>query len=86
MFFVYILRDKISGKNYTGYTANLKQRIGQHFSGDVHTTHRMSTIELIYYEAFNNVQDAREREKYLKTTRGKRTLKIMLKYTFGAFV
>lgn len=82
MFYVYILISKDNGKIYTGFTHDLKARIRQHFSGDVHTTHRMGEIELIYYEAFNNEKDAREREYYLKTTKGKRTLKLMLKNTF----
>lgn len=86
MFYVYILRSKRDGRVYTGFSHNLKTRISQHFAGDVHTTHRMGEIELIYYEAFKNEKDAREREIYLKTTKGKRTLKLMLKHTYGAFV
>ncbi len=84
MFYVYILKSKDNGKVYTGFTHNLKARIRQHFAGDVHTTHRMGELELVFYEAFVNEKDAREREGYLKTTKGKRTLKLMLKNTFEA--
>lgn len=34
---------------------------------------------LVFYEAFAAKQDAVRREKYLKSTKGKRTLKLMLK-------
>lgn len=86
MFYVYLLRSNRDGKIYTGYTNNLKRRVQQHLSHDVHTNRRMGIIELIYYEAFTNKQDAKEREGYLKTTQGKRTLKLMLKHTFAAIV
>ena len=38
----------------------------------------MKNVELIHYEAYKSQTDARRREKYLKTTQGKRMLKIML--------
>jgi putative endonuclease len=81
MYYVYLLRSKRDGKIYTGYSADLKRRVQQHLRGEVHTTHRMGEIRLIYYEAFISKEDAMEREKYLKTTKGKRTVKLMLKYT-----
>jgi putative endonuclease len=86
MYYVYILRSQRDGKLYTGYSANLKRRIQEHKQKKTHTTARMGKISLIYYEAFISEKDARDREKYLKTTQGKRTLKLMLKYTFAPFV
>ena len=83
MFYVYILRSLRDEKLYTGYTGNLKRRIQEHFRGDVHTTHRMGELQLIYFEGFINKLDAQERERYLKTTKGKRTLKIMMKHTMA---
>ena len=85
MHYVYVLKDK-KNKLYTGYSSDLKRRLQEHKQGHVHTTYRMDTVQLIYYEAFTDKIDAHEREKYLKTTQGKRTLKIMLKHTFAAFV
>jgi putative endonuclease len=83
MYYVYILRSKKNSRIYTGFSSDLKRRISEHKQGKVHTTARMGDVELIYYEAFQNEQDAREREVYLKTTQGKRTLKIMLKHAFA---
>jgi putative endonuclease len=81
MYYVYLLRSTSEGKIYTGYTSDLKRRVREHFSQRVHTTHRMGEIKLIYYEAFTSKEDATKREKYLKTTKGKRAVKLMLKYT-----
>lgn len=79
MYYVYILKSLETGKMYIGFSSNLKQRVKQHLHGQVHTTRRMGRIELVFYEAFKLEIDARHREKYFKTTKGKRALKIMLK-------
>ena len=86
MYYVYILRSKENGKIYTGFTKDLKSRIKAHFKKGVHTTKRMGKIELIFYEAFASEKDARRREIYLKTTKGKRALKLMLRNSLGAIV
>ena len=83
MYYVYILRSQRDGKLYTGFSVDLKRRIQEHKQKKTHTTARMGEIKLIYYEAFISEKDAKEREKYLKTTQGKRTLKLMLKHTFA---
>lgn len=86
MFYVYLLRSKLNGKIYTGYTGNLKERLRKHKNDQVYTTARMGNIELIYYEAYKDRRDAIQREKYFKTTKGKRTVRIMLKYSLGPIV
>ena len=84
MFYIYLLRSITNGKIYTGYTVDLKRRIKEHFRNEVHTTKRYKNIKLIYFEAYINKKDAMERENYLKTTKGKRTVKLMLKNTLSA--
>ena len=81
MYYVYLLRSKNSGKIYTGYTNNLRNRYKQHLEGKSFSTKSMGELELIFYEAFKSKKDALRREKYLKSTKGKRTVKIMLKYS-----
>ena len=83
MYYVYLLRGARDGKIYTGFTHDLRKRISEHFRGSVHTTLRMGDLKLIYYEAFISEADAREREGYLKTTKGKRTVRLMLKDTMA---
>ena len=86
MYYVYLLRSIQTGKIYAGYTTDLKRRLYEHQSNRVHTTLRMHDVELIFYEAFKNKQDAQEREKYLKTTKGKRAIKLMLQNTLAPVV
>ena len=88
MFYVYILQSSRNGDLYAGFSKDLKTRIKTHFRKEVHTTKRMGDIRLIFYEAYLSEKDARRREKYFKSTKGKRALKIMLSdsLNIGAFV
>lgn len=79
MYYVYILKSKKDNQLYTGYTHNLSKRIETHNKGDVSSTSLRLPVELIYYEACLNQQDATHREKYLKTSWGKRYIKNRLK-------
>jgi putative endonuclease len=79
MHYVYVLRSIKDGKNYAGYTKNLKLRFEQHQKGKVSSTKDRRPLELIYYEACLNQQDATRREKYLKTYYGKKYVKSRLK-------
>lgn len=78
-YYVYILRSLKDGKNYTGYTKNLKLRFEQHNNGLVESTKNRRPLVLIYFEGCLNQQDATHREKYLKTHYGKMFLKNRLK-------
>ncbi|MGB3478057.1 MAG: GIY-YIG nuclease family protein [bacterium] len=79
MFYTYVLKSKKYEKFYTGSTQDLRKRFKMHNSGQVNATKNMGPFVLIYYEACFNEQDARAREKYLKTGMGKRYLKNRLK-------
>ena len=68
-----------NAKLYVGYSANLQKRIAQHKAGEVFSTKNKLPLELIFYEAFADQSDAKRREMYLKTTAGKRALKLMFR-------
>lgn len=74
-YYTYILQSKKDGKNYAGYTKDLNLRFEQHQNGQVDSTKYRRPLELIYYEACLNQQDALKREKYFKTHYGKMFLK-----------
>ena len=76
-YYVYVLLEK-NRQLYTGFTADLKRRIDEHIRGKVVSTRNRGLLKLIYYEAYRNKRDAEKRERYLKTTKGKRTLKLQL--------
>jgi putative endonuclease len=81
MFHVYILLLN-NLQLYTGFTNDLKRRIAEHKNGKVDFTSKRLPIKLIHYEAYLLKKDAERREKYLKTTEGKRFLKQQLKELF----
>jgi len=81
MYFVYVLQSTTDSNLYVGYTLNLGQRIQAHNQGDVTSTKNRRPLKLIFYECYVDKGDALRREKYLKTTTGKRALKLMLKNT-----
>ena len=80
-YFVYVLLSKKDKKFYTGFTNNLTERINKHNSGKVASTHHRIPFELVYYEVSYNQKDALHRERYLKSTYGKRYIRNRL-YNF----
>lgn len=83
MHYVYVLRSIKDGRFYTGYTTNLKRRLTEHNAGKVFSTKHRSPFELIYYEACRHQEDALRRERYLKTTYGKRYIKSRIRGDLG---
>ena len=59
MHYIYLLRDKKNKSLYIGYSNNLEHRVRQHRL-------KNKNLELIYYEACLNEQEARTRERKLK--------------------
>ncbi|MBI4359779.1 MAG: GIY-YIG nuclease family protein [Candidatus Jacksonbacteria bacterium] len=66
MYYVYILRSIKERKLYIGFTGDLKRRFHEHKDGLVNSTKQWLPVELIYYEAYKDAKDARERERKLK--------------------
>ena len=79
MYYVYVLKSLTKDFVYVGYSANIKRRFEYHQNGYVKSTKLYQPFELVFYEAYKNMSDAKRREKYLKTDKGKSTLRIMLK-------
>jgi len=79
MYYIYILQSKKDKQFYVGYTDDLRSRLKLHNAGRVESTKYRLPLELVYYEACINQQDATHREKYLKTSWGKRYIKARLK-------
>ena len=71
--------NAFTGKEYTGYTTDLKQRLTDHFHGHSTNTSFRRPLILLFCEYFLSKNDATRREEYFKTSSGKRTLKIMLR-------
>ncbi len=82
MFYVYILQSLKDGKLYTGFAEDLRKRILKHNLGKVFSTKSRRPLRLIYLEVCLHKEDAKQREKYLKTGIGKRFIKDRLKHYF----
>lgn len=82
MYYTYVLHSAKDNKLYIGTTSNLRKRYQQHLNGEVFSTKGRLPLSLILYEAFIEQADAIRREKYFKTSPGKRTLRLMLRTYF----
>ncbi len=79
LYYVYVLQSEKDGNFYVGYTCNLKNRVGEHNNGKVRSTSYRRPLRLIYFEGCLNEKDVLHREKYLKTSWGKRYIKVRIK-------
>ena len=79
MFYVYVIQSQVDRDFYTGYTSDLKKRLRLHNQGKVESTKRRIPMVLVYYEVCLHKEDALNREKYLKTTYGRRYIRNRLK-------
>ena len=80
--YVYVIESTKDGNLYTGYTTNLIKRLKEHNQGLNFSTKPYKPWKLIYYEAGLNLNDAKRREQYFKTSQGHRLLKRRLKEYF----
>lgn len=78
-YYVYVLKSLVKDFIYVGFTTDLRKRFSEHNSGKEFSTKPYIPYELIHYEAYKNIRDAKRREAYFKTTKGKTTLRTMLK-------
>jgi len=75
MYFVYAIKSEKDRKIYVELSSNIQRRLFEHNSGYVFSTKGFRPWKLIYKEKVNNRQEARIREKYLKSGCGKELLK-----------
>ena len=71
-YYTYVLFSHKDGKRYVGWTNNLRRRIAEHNNGKNISTKSRLPLSLIYCEACLSEDDAKQREKYLKATVGRR--------------
>ena len=81
-YYVYVLQSLKIDWIYVGSTSDLKARFKSHNDGENLSTKGYKPFKLIFYEAYLNKSDALRREEYFKTTKGKTTLRVMLKEYF----
>ena len=77
--YVYALHSIKDGNLYIGYTTDLRRRFMEHNAKRSFATAPRAPFKLIYAEVCKNEDDAKRRENYLKTTQGRRFLKLRLR-------
>ena len=78
MFFVYILRNQ-KNNLYIGSTENVLKRLIRHNNGGSVWTRKRGPWKLIYHEKFTTRAEAEKREKQIKSYKGGRALKKLIK-------
>lgn len=78
--YTYVLKSRRDDEHYIGSTRDVRRRLAEHRASKSFATAYRLPIDLIYYEACLNVADAKQCEKYLKTTAGRRFLAKRLKH------
>ena len=86
MFYYVYLILLSNGKIYSGYSSDLKRRYQEHLNGKVNSTKKYRPHVLIFYEAFLNQRDAERRERYFKSAKGKKMIRVILREYFAAIV
>ena len=69
-FYIYILATKRNGTLYLGVTSDIVKRVWQHKNGLVEGfTNKYGIKRLVYYEIYEDAENAIKREKQLKKWR-----------------
>ncbi len=72
---VYVLKSHKFEKSYVGLTQNIERRLKEHNSGKSNYTKKYLPWSMIYSEECDNLIEARKREKYFKSSVGRKFLK-----------
>ena len=71
---VYVLRSERTNRRYVGQTDNLEIRLLRHNSGMIFSTAPYRPWHLIYSEEFSSRSEAMQRERFLKSGKGREFL------------
>ena len=75
MWTVYVLKSQSNSRSYTGSTDNFERRLQEHNSGKSKYTRSTRPFILAYKEEYQTRLEARRRELFLKTGKGRGFLK-----------
>ena len=72
MFFVYVLYSDGFDKHYVGLSENVDKRLKEHNEGQNKSTKPYIPWRVVHLEEYKTRNEARTREKYLKSASGRR--------------
>jgi putative endonuclease len=75
---VYVIKSVNHDYFYKGHCENIESRLKEHNSGMTHSIKPYIPFRLFYFEEFQTREEAIKREKYFKTSAGRRFLKTVI--------
>jgi putative endonuclease len=75
MYCIYILQSQKDKRTYVGYTKDFQERFKKHSSGQVKSTKYRRPLKLLLLEEFVTMAEAKRRELWWKSGRGRTELK-----------
>src|SRR4030095_276636 len=78
MFYAYVLKSINRNYHYKGHCRDLDIRLQQHNAGMTISTRPYIPFKVVYFETFQSEAEAITREKYFKSSAGRRFLKKVL--------
>ena len=85
MYMVYILYSVSSGKTYVGFTNDVNRRLIEHNVTEAKGfTLRYRPWKILHTEEYDDKKVAMQREKYLKTGRGREEIKKLIEKHLNA--
>ncbi|HCX26012.1 MAG: endonuclease [Candidatus Collierbacteria bacterium GW2011_GWB1_45_35] len=76
--YAYVLLSLKNGNLYKGITNDLERRISEHNLGKNRSTKINAPWKIVYFEKFMTRDEARNREKFLKSGKGREFLKFII--------
>ncbi len=77
--YIYILLSKVAPKTYTGVTFDVEKRLSEHNNGCNGYSRKYKPWELFHKEIFKTKKEALQREKYLKSSAGRKFVRSLFK-------
>ena len=77
MYYVYILLNETKTRTYTGVADDVGKRLAEHNAGRVKSSRPYRPYKIIHAESFETLKRARQKERFYKSTTGRRRLKEM---------
>jgi putative endonuclease len=78
MYYVYILLNQAKTRTYTGVSDDVNKRLEEHNAGRVGSSRPYRPYKIVHTESFATLSQARQKEKFYKSTTGRRRLREML--------
>jgi len=77
MHYLYILLNETKTRTYTGVADDVNKRLVLHNAGRVKASRPYLPYTIIHTETFETLKEARQKEKFYKSTTGQRRIKEM---------